>query len=214
MIALIHGSFKSESESEDKTYQETYDALIKIFIAVLHLHFIHCPFCGSTDIIRWGFYTRYFPVSAVMFCDLRVQRIRCKDCGHTQAVMPVTVIPYVNILTLNDVLEILRDPKAWLDKHENNSEYILRCVSRLRKYYSSFLKPAMEKIRHTIEEPPEQFMAAFVEAYKIPFYYVRGRFRSYNYADSFYSGQDYFICDIRTYIHQHSTALEDVISDM
>lgn len=65
-----------------------------------------CP-CGKKgNFIRYGFYTRYIktPFERV---KLRIQRVKCKVCGHTHALLLSDMIPYSQIL-FKDTLDIIR----------------------------------------------------------------------------------------------------------
>lgn len=59
---------------------------------------LQCPFCHSSNLIRWGFYERniiYFDeVHTLTSSILKVQRIKCKSCSKTHALLPLGIIPY------------------------------------------------------------------------------------------------------------------------
>lgn len=60
---------------------------------------LECPNCHSHDLIRWGYYER----NVIFFSNnefnidssiIKIQRIRCKSCGKTHALLPFGIIPY------------------------------------------------------------------------------------------------------------------------
>lgn len=59
---------------------------------------LQCPFCQSSNLIRWGFYERnviYFDaVLALTSTILKVQRVKCKSCSKTHALLLFGIIPY------------------------------------------------------------------------------------------------------------------------
>lgn len=58
---------------------------------------LECPCCNSTNIIRWGFYERnvyFFHNNNVTSSILKIQRVKCKSCGKTHALLPFGIIPY------------------------------------------------------------------------------------------------------------------------
>lgn len=63
--------------------------------------------CGlKGQIIRYGFYYRSIRTS-IGIVELRVQRVFCKSCGHTHAILLSSMIPYSQF-SLNDMLSIIR----------------------------------------------------------------------------------------------------------
>ncbi len=48
-----------------------------------------CHLCGGEDLIRYGYYWRY--AGAIL---VRIQRMMCKVCGRTHAVLPSFLAPY------------------------------------------------------------------------------------------------------------------------
>ncbi len=63
------------------------------------LYFVSCPTCGAGGSFRvHGYYSR----NVVQFCGtgfadtvLRVMRLKCKSCGHTHALLPDVIVPYL-----------------------------------------------------------------------------------------------------------------------
>ena len=84
---------------------------INIFEKNLNLPYLECPKCKSTRIIKWGFYSRnitYIGNNILEYKVIKIQRIKCKECGSTQALLPIFIIPY-KINCLDVVLSSLNN---------------------------------------------------------------------------------------------------------
>lgn len=60
---------------------------------------LECPHCHSNNLIMWGHYNRnviFFNDDGITIesCLLSVQRVKCKSCGRTHALLPFGIIPY------------------------------------------------------------------------------------------------------------------------
>lgn len=72
---------------------------------------MECPFCNSDKLIKWGSYERninYIDNDIVIYKVIKIQRVRCKECGHTHAIIPSCIIPY-KIRNLELILHSIRD---------------------------------------------------------------------------------------------------------
>ena len=65
---------------------------------IINFGHLECPHCNSLSLIRWGFYER----GVIFFSDecileskiIKIQRVKCKACGKTHALLPFGIIPY------------------------------------------------------------------------------------------------------------------------
>lgn len=81
--------------------QDAYDEMI----GILQFHQLQCK-CGHCGcLIRYGHYERHLRLFGV-FIPLSIQRVRCKDCGKTHAIIPSLIVPYSQV-PLEDQQEIL-----------------------------------------------------------------------------------------------------------
>lgn len=95
MITLFFKNFNHK-------YQHTYDSLIQC----MNLFSLKCP-CGHSGLcIRYGFYTRSIKTPEGLV-SLRIQRVFCKHCKHTHALLPSSIIPYSRVL-LKDAVTIIQ----------------------------------------------------------------------------------------------------------
>ena len=72
---------------------------IQNYLNITNFGSLECPFCKSTKLIRWGSYERnviFFSGDEIILESLilKVQRVRCKSCGKTHALLPIGIIPY------------------------------------------------------------------------------------------------------------------------
>jgi len=96
------------SEKSNTKFKET----IQNYLNTVNFGVLECPNCHSHDICRWGFYYR----NVVFFSDeskssfefdvIKIQRVRCKSCGKTHALLPIGIIPYRQ-LTSEVVIEVI-----------------------------------------------------------------------------------------------------------
>lgn len=55
------------------------------------LYLTCCPYCRHDRLIRWGYYQRQ---GNPLVNAIRIQRVRCKKCGRTSAVLPSFLLAY------------------------------------------------------------------------------------------------------------------------
>lgn len=73
---------------------------IQNYLNTVNFGVLECPNCHSNDIIKWGFYERgvlFFSNTeqyTVEYDYIKVQRVRCKSCGKTHALLPMGIVPY------------------------------------------------------------------------------------------------------------------------
>lgn len=75
----------------------------------VNLPYLECPNCNSTNIIKWGSYNRninYLNEFIVEYKIINIQRVKCKNCGKTHALIPYFIVPY-RINTLDIILKSL-----------------------------------------------------------------------------------------------------------
>ena len=72
--------------------QFDYDADIRSIVLFL----VPCPHCSARGaFIFYGHYSRsYFSLTDGSICFLRIQRVRCRHCHHTHALLPHFLVPF------------------------------------------------------------------------------------------------------------------------
>ena len=85
MICFIASNFNSYSQFD-------YDADIRSIVLFL----VPCPHCSARGaFIFYGHYSRsYFSLTDGSICFLRIQRVRCRHCHHTHALLPHFLVPF------------------------------------------------------------------------------------------------------------------------
>ena len=76
-----------------------FKEIIHNYVKVCNFGLLECPHCGSTHIIKWGTYERnviFFNENGTILEAflLTVQRVKCKSCNKTHALLPFGIIPY------------------------------------------------------------------------------------------------------------------------
>ena len=84
-----------------KKINTNFKETIQNYLNTVNFGYLECPNpkCHSHNLIRWGYYERnaiYFSNNSNVFeCNiLKIQRVRCKSCGKTHALLPFGIIPY------------------------------------------------------------------------------------------------------------------------
>lgn len=70
---------------------------LKKYKEMINIPYIECPHCSSTEVIKWGTYTRkitYTNNSEIITETLKIQRIKCKKCNRAHALLPACFVPY------------------------------------------------------------------------------------------------------------------------
>lgn len=108
-----------------------------------------CPHCNSSNVIRWGTYERnviFFSIEQKQLKSkiLKVQRIRCKSCGKTHALLPFGIVPYKQF-TDEVISKILVD--MYQTSIEKTAEKYLINSSVIKKWNLQFKKIHLIRIR-------------------------------------------------------------------
>ena len=82
-----------------KKINTNFKERMQLYLNIINFCNLECPICHSHDLIKWGYYER----NVLFFSNdgttiegsiLKIQRIRCKSCGKTHALLPFGIIPY------------------------------------------------------------------------------------------------------------------------
>lgn len=115
--------------------QEYYDYLVDN----LQIHRIQCPSCHHFgNMVIHGYYQRWAKSFRKTF-RLRIQRLKCNECGKTHAILPSSLVPYNQISTDSQIqiaqaVETGISPQTLIetesDIDENNVKYVVRKYRR------------------------------------------------------------------------------------
>ena len=153
-------------------YNKNFKKCIEKYLKLINFGYIECPHCHSTEIIRWGFYERnviFFGTNNKLeSLVIKVQRVRCKSCLHTHALLPFGIIPYKqfsdeviskvlnDVIVLDNSLEEVSEKyliddntiKSWIkefkNKHLSRVSILVKC-NNIKKMYQLFLKNDINK---------------------------------------------------------------------
>ena len=114
--------------------QDFYDSVVED----IQLHMVECP-CGKSGcLIRFGHYTRMIKYMSELI-PLMIQRVFCKECLHTHALLLSGMVPYSQV-SLEDQQEIIgcledQQPVEHILQRnflidESNVKYIIRQYRR------------------------------------------------------------------------------------
>ncbi len=115
----------------------------------LNLPYLTCPNCNSSRFIKWGFYQRniYYVDEIIKYDIIKIQRIRCKDCGKTHAILPFLVVPYKQSLIDVILLSLTNDFKDNII----NFDTVFNWKKQFRKFIP-FLKTMISNKDNIIDE--------------------------------------------------------------
>ena len=121
---------------------------------VLPLHRLKCTCCGHAGcLIKHGRYTRKLKAGGEELEERSIQRVRCKECGATHAVVPTYIVPYqweMEILLhwLTD-----RNYKDVMEKNHLIDESTVQAViRRFRQHWQARLATAGLSVEMEAEE--------------------------------------------------------------
>ena len=168
MIALAPDYFNDISAKE---YQTEYDKFCNHILPSIHS--CPCPLCKSYGrLIKWG---RYIKKTTIIDTDnpsheeeVKIQRMRCKDCKRTFSILPDFFIPRCKFTVL-DMYKILQDHFSGKRKIEElvdsiSTRSIHRYVDRFVKWKEHFNSPdilslTISKLRNSFTTKSASFLS-------------------------------------------------------
>ena len=127
-----------------------------------------CPYCQSDDLIKWGTYQRgiyYIIDKEFKFKRITIQRVRCKHCHKTHALLPEGIVPYKQSV-LEVILHAINN-----DEISNNFNLSYETIEKwkliYRKQYLSYLKTMFNNTKQIISKILDKILDTYEEFYKI-----------------------------------------------
>lgn len=80
-----------------KKCNTNFKEILEDYKFMLNSPYMECPNCKSTELIRWGSYTRninYIYNNEAIYETIDIKRVKCKCCNHTHALIPAFIVPY------------------------------------------------------------------------------------------------------------------------
>lgn len=138
---------------------------IEIYTNTVNFCNLECPECHSHDLIKWGCYERnviFFSEDETTFETtlLKVQRVRCKSCGKTHALLPFGIIPYKQFAdeVISKILfELTCDTlENVLNKYQITQSLVKKWCSQYNKKHNSKINVLMNN--HNSKESLKLFL--------------------------------------------------------
>lgn len=166
MLILNSTKINSKFQEQIKKYQK-----------MINYGVLECPCCKSKEYIRWGHYERgvtYFKENKIYSEIVRIQRIRCKSCNKTHALLPFGIVPYKQ-LTDEVFLSIFIDE---LEENIWGEDSILYWKKQFRKYHFPYLCSLLQKrnkfqILNQIRNQKEEILIRYIKETKKCFMQIK-----------------------------------------
>ena len=132
---------------------------------------LECPCCHSKEYVLWGFYERgitYMKQDQIYSETVKIQRIRCKSCGKTHAILPFGIVPYKQLTDEIFLLLFLEKLPSNPFTEETKNSY----KKQFFKYHLSCLKTMLQMrntnkilllLKEQKEEIKENTLAIYLE---------------------------------------------------
>ena len=79
-------------------FEKNFMKTLNIYENTSNFGYIECPNCKSSHLIKWGKYDRnvigYGEDGELESKVIVIQRVKCKSCNQTHALLPLGIIPY------------------------------------------------------------------------------------------------------------------------
>ena len=129
-----------------------FENILNYYYSVDIYSYCECPFCFSNDFIKWGKYQRgvYFISNGkIVFRSIDIQRVKCKHCRKTHALLPSIIVPYKQpvldvILSAIDDLPIANIPDFSFDT-------VIKWKHDFRKLFLPYLKTLLPYVHNIID---------------------------------------------------------------
>lgn len=133
-------NFNEKSLKSFSSYKEKSSYVQSLMPDITNLHQQSCPCCyAKNQLIKYGTYQRNISILVdenIENYRVSVQRIMCKSCGHTHALLPNFVVPY-KIMALFSITQIVQ--KATISSVCKLSEIINLSITMIYTYIALVL---------------------------------------------------------------------------
>lgn len=153
------------SKKSNNNFKET----IQFYLNSVNFGYLECPNCHSHDLIRWGFYER----NVIFFSNdeltiesniLKIQRVKCKGCGKTHALLPFGIIPYKQFT--DEVISKILFELTYVTLENTAKKYLID-QSIIKKWYHQYNQFHKSKVNtlikhHNSKNSLRQFINMFI----------------------------------------------------
>ena len=145
---------------------------------------LECPCCHSKEYIRWGFYSRgvtYFRKNQIYSEVVKIQRIQCKSCGKTHAILPFGIVPYKQLTDEIFILMFLEELPSNPFTEETKQYY----KKQYLKYHLPYLKTMLQmrnpkKILLLLKDQKEKNLSKYIQIHKKCFMQIKLGYLEYS----------------------------------
>lgn len=129
-----------------KKINTNFKEKLKNYLNIVNFGNIECPNCHSHDLIRWGYYERnviFFSSDKISLesTTIQIQRVKCKSCNKTHALLPFGIIPYKQFtdeVISKILLELVNNKlESVLNKYQIEQSLIIRWLFQYNKFHKS-----------------------------------------------------------------------------
>ncbi|MCM1557856.1 MAG: DUF6431 domain-containing protein [Anaeroplasma bactoclasticum] len=158
--------------------KSNFEKKLQIYEKSLNFNHLECPCCHSNEYIRWGFYERgvIYKKNHKIFQEIIViQRIKCKSCNRTHALLPFGIIPYRQLTD-----EVIID---MITGNENEELYFsLDTVQKIKKQFKKHFLPYLitflnttnlQVIMNQLQYEKEKILVRFIKETKRCFMQIK-----------------------------------------
>lgn len=118
--------------------------------------------CGSCSLVKFGKYHRGVKING-MCISFDIQRVFCKACNRTHAILPMGIIPYMQ-LSLDDALDICVNlNEDTVDKADTEAVDVLKRFKLWKARLNAIKASLKEGIDHILEICSSFFKMCFLQ---------------------------------------------------
>lgn len=119
-----------------KIINQKFSKTLKLYNNGVTNYIIKCPCCDSTDLISHGYYERnviFEDDNQLISKRIIIKRVKCKNCRHTHALLPMDIIPYKQV-TFSIIITCIYD-----EDYFNSTFFSYEVRQKWIKQYKYFL---------------------------------------------------------------------------
>lgn len=137
---------------------------------------LECPYCHSKEYIRWGFYERgviYSKNNKLYSEIIKIQRIKCKSCKKTHALLPFGITPYKQLTDEILVIILLKEQSTFFS--EDTIKYYYK---QYKKHHYSNLSTMLHirdpiKILKHLQKEKNKILKQYIKIYNKCFMQIK-----------------------------------------
>lgn len=166
-VKLFDGSERINVNLKTKIKELT--KIKKEYEETVNFEYLECPECHTSNLIYYGGYIRNIGINKE-FLSVRIQRVQCKDCNKTHAIIPSFIYPFFQCEKsyINYVLLLVKVREKKEKEIENRLGLTRQLLSKQKqrfKRHETRLKTFFEtsEIKEIINEVREDFFESEYE---------------------------------------------------